>query len=85
VGELKKNFSSFSRREFLTTAAGAGSAMLLGWPWLYAAVDGVDARIEQVMSRTIGIDMHNHVYPAGTEPHPQHGPTGYSTMVQALP
>jgi len=76
VGELKKNFSSFSRREFLTTAAGAGSAMLLGRPWLRAAADGVDARIDQVISRTIGIDMHNHVYPAGTEPHPQHGPPG---------
>ena len=25
------------------------------------------------MSGTIGIDMHNHVYPAGTEPHPQRG------------
>ncbi len=29
--------------------------------------------LQQVMSRTIGIDMHNHVYPAGTEPHPQRG------------
>jgi membrane dipeptidase len=25
------------------------------------------------MSGTIGIDMHNHVYPPGTEPHPQRG------------
>ncbi len=25
------------------------------------------------MSGTISIDMHNHVYPAGTEPHPQRG------------
>jgi membrane dipeptidase len=25
------------------------------------------------MSKTIGIDMHNHVYPPGTEPHPQRG------------
>ena len=32
----------------------------------------VDPRVAQVMSETIGIDMHNHVYPAGTEPHPQH-------------
>jgi membrane dipeptidase len=23
------------------------------------------------MSKTIGVDMHNHVYPAGTEPHPR--------------
>jgi hypothetical protein len=30
----------------------------------------------KVMSTTVGIDMHNHVYPAGTEPHPQFGPPG---------
>jgi membrane dipeptidase len=66
----------FSRREFLTTAANAASAMVLGRPWLHAAADGADPRIEQVISRTIGIDIHNHVYPAGTEPHPQHGPPG---------
>jgi membrane dipeptidase len=47
--------------------------MLLGPAWLNAAGDGVDPRVAQVMSRTIGIDMHNHVYPAGTEPHPQNG------------
>jgi membrane dipeptidase len=44
--------------------------MLLG---LNAAADGVDPRVAQVMSGTIGIDMHNHVYPAGTEPHPRRG------------
>jgi membrane dipeptidase len=60
-----------SRREFLTIALGAGGAMLLSPAWLHAAGDGVDPRVAQVMSRTIGIDMHNHVYPAGTEPHPQ--------------
>ena len=70
---LKNNYPSLSRREFLTTAAGAGGAMLLGPAWLNAAADGVDPRVAQVMSGTIGIDMHNHVYPAGTEPHPQHG------------
>jgi membrane dipeptidase len=47
--------------------------MLLGPAWLNAAGAGVDPRIAQVMSGTIGIDMHNHVYPAGTEPHPQNG------------
>ena len=70
---LKNNEPNLSRREFLTTAVGAGGAMLL-WPaWLNAAGDGVDPRVAQVMLGTIGIDMHNHVYPAGTEPHPQHG------------
>jgi membrane dipeptidase len=70
---LKANDPSLSRREFLTTAVGAGGAMLFGQAWLHAAGDGVDPRVAQVMSKTIGIDMHNHVYPAGTEPHPQNG------------
>jgi membrane dipeptidase len=73
-GVLKNNLHRPSRREFLSTAAGAGSAMLLGPAWLNAAADAVDPRVAQVMSRTIGVDMHNHVYPAGTEPHPQQGP-----------
>lgn len=51
--------------------------MLLGPTWLHALDDkaggDVDLRVAQVMARTIGIDMHNHVYPAGTEPHPQQG------------
>jgi membrane dipeptidase len=70
---LKNKYPSLSRREFLTTAVGAGGAMLLGPAWLNAAGAGVDPRIAQVMSGTIGIDMHNHVYPAETEPHPQNG------------
>jgi len=48
--------------------------MLLAPTWLNAAADEVDPRVAQVMSRTIGIDMHNHVYPSGTEPHPQGSP-----------
>jgi membrane dipeptidase len=47
--------------------------MLLVPAWLNAAADDADPRIAQVMSKTIGVDMHNHVYPAGTEPHPQRG------------
>jgi membrane dipeptidase len=63
-----------SRRAFLTTAAGAGGAMLLGPAWLNAAGDEVDPRVAQVLLGTIGVDMHNHVYPAGTEPHPRQAP-----------
>lgn len=44
--------------------------MLLGPTWLHATSDDADPRVAQVLSRTIGIDMHNHVYPTGTEPHP---------------
>ena len=69
----KSSHPSLSRREFLTIAAGAGGAMLLGPAWLNAAGEGLDPRVAEVMSRTIGIDMHNHVYPSGTEPHPQQG------------
>jgi membrane dipeptidase len=72
-GMLKNNVPGLSRREFLMTAVGAGGAMLLGPAWLNAAGAAVDPRIAQVISGTIGIDMHNHVYPAGTEPHPQNG------------
>jgi len=60
---MSKSHSGLSRRKFLTTAAGAVAM-------LHAAGDGAahedDPRIAQVMSGTIGIDMHNHVYPAGT-------------------
>jgi hypothetical protein len=60
TGVVKK-YRTLPRREFLTTAAGAGGATLLGPPWLKAAADGVDPRASQVVSRTVGIDMHNHV------------------------
>lgn len=70
---MKDISSSLSRREFLTAAMSAGGGMLLGPARLVAAGEGVDTRVAQVMSRTIGIDMHNHVYPAGTEPPPQNG------------
>lgn len=70
----KPVFSALSRRNFLTTAATAGSAMLLSPAWLHALADEADPRIVQVLSKTIAIDMHNHVYPTGTEPHPEHGP-----------
>ena len=63
------HFSSLSRRGFLATAA--GGALLL--PPSRAAAADFDPRVAQVMSETIGIDMHNHVYPDGTEPHPQRG------------
>jgi membrane dipeptidase len=66
---LKKSDVCFSRRKFLTTAMGAGGAALLGPAWRCAAADGVDPRLASVLSKTIAIDMHNHVYPKGTEPH----------------
>jgi membrane dipeptidase len=71
---LKNNYARLARREFVTKAVAAGGVMLLAPEWLNAAADGVDPRVAQVMSKTIGIDMHNHVYPAGTEPHPRGQP-----------
>ena len=71
---MKNNHPNLSRRELLTRAVGVGGAMLLGPAWLNAAADGVDPRVAQVVSGMIGIDMHNHVHPAGTESHPQQGP-----------
>jgi membrane dipeptidase len=73
-GVPRNSYPGLSRRELLTTAVGAGGAVLLGPAWLKAAGDGVDPRAAQVISKTIGIDMHNHVHPAGTESRPQQGP-----------
>jgi membrane dipeptidase len=47
------------------TIAAAGCASLLEPAWLAAAKGGVDPRVAEVVSGTISIDMHNHVYPAG--------------------
>jgi membrane dipeptidase len=81
---LKNKFPSVPRRDFLSTAVGAGGAMLLGPACLNAVADAVDPRVAPVMSKTIGIDMHNHVYPAGTEPHPQGGqPRGQEEQQQS--
>ena len=81
---MPKNLDSNpSRRNFLRIAAGAGGAMLIGPAWWNAAAEGIDPRVAQVFSKTIGIDMHNHVYPAGTEPHPQQAPPRAQEQQQA--
>ncbi len=46
-GMLRNNLRGLSRREFLASAVAGGGAML------------VDPRVAQVMSGTVGIDMHN--------------------------
>lgn len=76
MSDMSKNNPSRSRREFLAASLGAGGAMLL------AAGDGVDPRVAPIMSKAIAIDMHNHVYPAGTEPHPQHGQQNHAELQQ---
>ena len=47
--------------------------MLLGPALQNAVGDEVDTPVAQAVSGTIGVDMHNHVYPVGTGPHPQRG------------
>lgn len=67
-GMFKENDPGFSRRHFLTTTTASGGVLLLAPASLSAAGVRVDPQVAQVTSRTISIDMHNHVYPAGTEP-----------------
>ncbi|HEY9127968.1 MAG TPA: membrane dipeptidase, partial [Acidobacteriaceae bacterium] len=45
----------------------------------------VEGRIAPVLEKTIAIDMHNHVYPTGTEPHPQFGPSPQGPPPQEPP
>jgi len=78
-----KNHPGRSRREILTTATVTGGVLLVGSASLSSASDAEDPRIAQVLSRTIGIDMHNHVYPAGTDPRPQQGPGRQQEQPQA--
>ncbi len=57
-----------TRREFLARAVGANVAMLLAPEWLRAHTEQEDPRVAEVLSGTIGIDMHNHVTPGGARP-----------------
>ncbi len=54
-----------TRREFLTAAVGASAAVSLAPEWLRAQAETEDPRVAEVLSGTIGIDMHNHVTPGG--------------------
>jgi membrane dipeptidase len=58
---------NLSRRRFLATAilAPGGINCALG--------DAADPRVAKVVAETMAIDMHNHVYPAGTQQGPQRG------------
>ncbi len=56
---------SHTRREFLAGTVGANIAALLAPEWLRAQADAEDPRVAQVLAGTIGIDIHNHVTPAG--------------------
>lgn len=50
----------WSRREFLSTAAAASTAILLN-PLDSWAFDEIDPRVAKIVADTIGIDTHNHI------------------------
>ena len=51
---------TWSRRDFLTTTAGASAALLLP-AWAAWASDGIDPQVTAIVASTIGVDTHNHV------------------------
>jgi membrane dipeptidase len=62
---MGRDQSDPSRRGFLTALAGTTGAMVLGAEQLRSA--DADSRVAEVVSKTIAVDMHNHVqiaYPA---------------------
>jgi membrane dipeptidase len=65
--------SNLSRRVFVATATGA----IFAPDWINRALgDTADPRVAKVVAETLAIDMHNHVYPAGTQQGPQRGGDG---------
>src|SRR5436305_967313 len=62
--------SNRSRRGFVATA----TAVFLAPGWINRALgDTADPRVAKVLAETMAIDMHNHVYPAGTQQSPLRG------------
>ena len=62
--------SNVSRRSFVARAT---SAILAPGLINRALADAADPRVAKIVAETMGIDMHNHVYPAGTQQGPQRG------------
>jgi membrane dipeptidase len=52
--------TTWTRRAFLSTATGAGAALMLH-PFSSWAVDDVDPRVAALVAKTIGVDTHNHI------------------------
>ena len=62
-----------SRRGFATAATSA----IFGPAWISRAfATPADPRVAKIVAETMAIDMHNHVYPAGTQQGPQRGDPG---------
>jgi membrane dipeptidase len=73
---MTKRFASViqGRRDFLRTAGALAVPTLLGGLASCARPRVPTQTAARTPAMPMGIDMHNHVYPAGTEPHPQWGP-----------
>ena len=56
---MTRAIAGTSRRQFLAGAAGVSSAFLMGVERLPA--EEQDARVAEIVARTIAVDMHNHV------------------------
>ena len=70
---MRTNRVTRSRRHFLANGVGVSAAGLLASGWLRAMTAEPEDRVARVLAECTGIDMHNHVYPSGTEPHPHFG------------
>jgi len=57
---MEKYKQSWSRRKFVNSITGAGAIMVLN-PRLSWAVDQVDPGVAAIVTKTIGIDTHNHI------------------------
>jgi len=57
---MARSGKKLSRREFVTTLAGAGAVMMLN-PLSAWAIDEIDPRVAAIVAATIGIDTHNHI------------------------
>ncbi|WP_217602373.1 dipeptidase [Chitinophaga sp. GbtcB8] len=57
---MERTQEEWSRRKFITTVTGAGAVMMLN-PLLTWAVNDVDPEVAAIVSKTIGIDTHNHI------------------------
>ena len=75
IRQCRRRFllSKLSRRGFVATATSA----MLAPSWINRAFGTpADPRVAKIVADTVAIDMHNHVYPAGTQQGPQGGDSG---------
>ena len=57
---MEDDMLKHSRRQFLSTVTMTGAAVILR-PGIGWAADAIDPRVDAIVSKTIGIDTHNHI------------------------